>query len=82
MAIARRKVLLNSVYVCTLVVGEKTLTMATKRQKQLKGDKYEVSMLTDFLEDIESEPFFVGRINYRDGIYHFTDDGHFHVHSN
>lgn len=55
--------------------------MATKRQKHLKVDKYEVSMLTDFLEDIEHEPFFVGKISYSDGTYNFTDDGHFKVHT-
>lgn len=55
--------------------------MATKRQSTLKCVKYEISMQPDFLEEIESEPFYLGRMEYRDGTYSFMDDGRFQVHT-
>ncbi len=56
--------------------------MATKRQKHMVGDEYEVSMLQDFLENIESEPFYLGKITHNNGKYCFKDDGRFNVHTN
>jgi len=38
-------------------------------------------MLTDFLEDIESEPFYLGKMTHNNGTYCFKDDGRFNVHT-
>jgi hypothetical protein len=39
-------------------------------------------MLTDFLDQIEAEPFFLGKMIEKDGKFDISDDGRFKVHAN